>query len=79
MSYNPPETRDLIRDTLYFMNIKYTYEKIKEPTKHVYMFELDRKNTILIYGPRFMKLNRKTYKSAYELQVAVMREYADLL
>lgn len=78
MCYNPPEFRDQIRDTLYFMGIPYSYEKIKEKTRHVYSFELDN-YSILIYGPRFTKLNKKTYKSIPELQNAIIDAHRHLI
>jgi hypothetical protein len=79
MCFNPPESRDLIKDTLFCMGIPYEYEKIKQPTRHIYFFELDRDNTVEIYSPTYMKLNRKTYKSVPELQRAIIQTYADLL
>jgi hypothetical protein len=41
MGYNPPITRDEVQDTLKFMNIPFSYEKINEPGKgHVFSFSL---------------------------------------
>lgn len=80
MSFNPPDTRDEIRDTLVFMGIPFSYEKIKEPKGHVFTFHLPMKdNLIAIYGPRFMKLDKKRYNSTYELKLGIMAAYRELI
>lgn len=79
MAWNPPETREEIRDTLFFMGIPYVYEKLKEPRGHVYFFELPKENFISIYSPNYMKFNKKTFKSPYDLKREIMRVFAYLL
>jgi hypothetical protein len=80
MSFNPPDTRDEIRDTLVFMGIPYTYEKITGDAGHVFTFHLPKKdNLIAIFGPKSMKLDKKKFKSTYDLKRAIMAEYNELL
>ena len=80
MSFNPPDTRDEIRDTLVFMGIPYSYEKINTPKGHVFTFHLPRKdNLVAIYGPKFMKMDSKRYNSTYELKRAIMGTYKELI
>lgn len=79
MCYNPPESREQIKDTLFCIGIPYSYEKIKETTRHIYVFDLPQRNTVQIYSPNYMKMNKKAYKSVHELQRAIMQKYADLI
>ena len=79
MAWNPPETREEIRDTLFFMGISYLYEKVMEPRGHVYFFELPDGNSIKIYSPNTMKFNKKIFKHPYDLKREIMRAYAHLL
>ena len=79
MAWNPPETREEIKDSLFFVGISYVYEKLKEPKGHVYFFELPDENFISIYSPKFMKFNKKTFKNPYDLKREIMRTYAHLI
>ncbi len=78
MAFNPPETRDEIRDTLYFLGIPYSYEKIKSPKGHVFTFDLG-KHFISIYGPGFLKMGKTRFTSAYDLKCAILQEYRHLI
>jgi len=78
MSYNPPETRDEVRDTLKFMGVLFKYEKINEPGKHhVFSFELST-GFIDIYGPSFIKYRRKRYQSHRELVEQLAKDFPEL-
>lgn len=78
MTFNPPDTRDEIRDTLVFMGIEYKYEKMNTPKGHVFTFDLG-KHFISIYGPRFLKMNKTRFNSTYDLKRAIMQEYKHLI
>lgn len=78
MAFNPPDTRDEIRDTLVFMGIPYSYEKLNTPKGHVFTFDLG-KNFISIYGPRFLKLDKQRFNSTYDLKLAIMEKYRHLI
>lgn len=79
MAWNPPETREEIKDTLFFLGVSYVYEKLNEPKGHIYFFELPEDNFISIYSPRFMKFNKKVFKNPYDLKREIMRAYAHLI
>ena len=74
--FNPPVTRDEVLDTLKFMGIPFTYEKIKEPGKgHVFSFDLGDDEFIDIYGPSFIKYKRKRFTSHRELKEQLLVDY----
>jgi hypothetical protein len=77
MGYNPPITRDEVQDTLKFMNIPFSYEKINEPGKgHVFSFSLTI-GFIDIYGPSFIKYRRKRYQSHRELVEQLAKDFPE--
>ncbi len=78
MAFNPPDTRDEIRDTLVFMGIPYKYEKLNTPKGHVFAFDLG-KHFISIYGPQFLKMDKTKFTSTYDLKLAIMREFRHLI
>jgi hypothetical protein len=84
MSYNPPDTRDEIRDTLGFMGIPYKYEKLNTPKGHVFSFALtDGSGDINIYSPSYItwtaRKKRVRFHSAYEAKVELLSFYRSLI
>lgn len=81
MAYNPPDTRDDIRDTLGFMQISYKYEKLNTNKGHVFSFEIeDGAGCISIYSPSFISCQfpgkkKERYNSCYEAKLAILHNY----
>jgi hypothetical protein len=79
MAYNPPDTREEIRDTLFCIGIPYEYQRLDTPKGHVWSFSLPDKKEVDIYSPSFLRYGKKRYHSAYELKLALMQEYQHLI
>lgn len=85
MAYNPPDTRDEIRDTLGCIGIPYRYEKVQGPKGHAYNFELqDGLGDICIYSPSYItwigkNKKRERFGSVYETKLGIIQQYRHLI
>lgn len=78
MAYNPPELKREIRDTLFCLGVKSEEQRINTPKGHVWSFYLPEiKADIDIYSPRFMRFQKKVYRSTYELKLQIMTVFKD--
>lgn len=76
MSFNPPDTRDEIRDTLYFMGIVNTYRKVDGPKGHAFTFTLwDSGLFINILGPRSIFIGKQRFTDTYTAKLQLMKFY----
>jgi hypothetical protein len=80
MSYNPPDLKYEIRDTLFCLGVPYEYQRINTDKGHVWSFFLpDTKTDVDIYGPKFIRVNKKRVHSTYEAKLLLMNLYKHLI
>jgi hypothetical protein len=78
MSFNPPDLKYEMKDTLFCLGVPYEYQRLNTPKGHVWSFFLpETKSDLDIYGPRFIRFNKKVYRSMYEAKRAVMEKFHD--
>lgn len=76
MSYNPPDLREEIKDTLFCLDVEYVYAKVQTPKGHTWLFILPDTNTrIQIWGPNSVTMNGMRIKNTYELKIALIDLY----
>jgi len=76
MSYNPPDLKYELKDTLFCMGIPYEYTRLNTAKGHVWSFFIPETNSdIDVYGPRFIRFDRKVYRNMYEVKRAVMEKF----
>ena len=74
MAFNPLDTRQEIQDTLYFLSVNYTKDKI--PTGKMPIFILKTENeTIQIFSPYRIQIGKDKFKSTYEAKLELMKRY----
>ena len=78
MSFNPPDTRDEIRDTLFFMGVPHRYDKRQGRYGHEYHLRSERAD-VVIRSPRNIIVNRERLTSAYAAKRSLMTIYSDRL
>ena len=80
MSYNPPDLKYEMKDHLFCLGLDYKYERINTPKGHVWSFfipSIDR--YIDVYGPYFIKFDKKVYKSLYEMKCELINRFRHLV
>ena len=77
MSYNPPELKYEIQDTLFCLGIPYEYETIKDGTRYVRSFHITETDEYIdIYGVGFIRYAKKKYGSTYELKCHLLQKFS---
>ena len=78
MAWNPPESKRELRDTLFCLGVPYEYQRIDTDKGHVWSFHLpDTRTDVDIYSPKFIRVNRKVYKSLVDVKIALMSIYKE--
>lgn len=75
MSYNPPELKQEMQDTLYCLGVDYEYETIKNGSMIVRAFHLKKTDTYVdIYGVNSVRYKKKKM-SMREAKLALMSDF----
>ena len=78
MAYNPPDTRDGFKDTLYCLNVAFEYQREDRKFGHVWCFQTleDPKMTVEIFNPSKIKINKKLiFGNLRDAQKFVIKQY----
>ena len=73
MSYNPPDSRNCIKDTLFCCNLPYTYQKLDTPKGHVYNFIINNVVDVKIFNPTNIKVGRKSFRTVRDSQIEIIK------
>ena len=78
MSFNPPDLKYEIKDTLFCLGVEYEYTRHNIDKGHVWSFFLPETKTDLdVYGPKFIRFDRKVYRSMYDVKQALIEKFRD--
>lgn len=76
MSYNPPENKREIRDTLFCLGVEKKEQRLETPRGHVWSFELPEiKSDVDIYSDRFIRFDKKVYRSLRDVKLALIERF----
>lgn len=76
MSYNPPINKQEIRDTLFCLGVDKTEQRLDTPKGHVWSFTLPEiKADVDIYSDRFIRFDKKVYRSLYDVKLALIERF----
>lgn len=80
MSYNPPELKHEMQDTLFCIGIPFTYNSEKTAKGLVRTFHLTEADLYIdIYSPNFIRVERARFKSMYEVKCFLINKFRSLI
>ena len=80
MSYNPPESKREIRDTLFCLGVEKEEARLDTDKGHIWHFRIPSiKADIDIYSPKFIRFKKKVYRSTYEVKLSLIEEFRHLI
>ena len=80
MSWNPPELKHEMQDTLFCIGLEYEYESMKTDKGLVRSFHLVKSDEYIdIYSQRFIRYAKKRYNSLYDLKLHLLQKFSHLI
>lgn len=80
MSFNPPELKFEMQDTLFCLGVPFTYNSEKTAKGLVRTFHLPTVDLYIdIYSMNFIRVERARFKSLYEVKKFLMNKFKDLI
>ena len=80
MSYNPPELKHEMQDTLFCLGVPYHYNSEKTAKGLVRTFHLHEVDLFIdIYSPNFIRVERDRFKSLYEVKRFLIDKFKHLI
>lgn len=80
MSFNPPELKHEMQDTLFCLGVPYTYNSEKTTKGLVRTFHLHEVDLYVdIYSPNFIRIERDRFKSMYAVKCFLINKFRNLI